>query len=103
VWIIRNGVNDAAQNEETDFTIENPGIGEETNWNGAVRYEIAAKTPTDGSELEIRDGKFLGPADSNIPDITFTTDGYDETAEVYYAVVPKRVRRIIRSIPNWLR
>jgi hypothetical protein len=96
VWVIRNGVNDETQTDATDFTafhnIGNNGMGA-ANGNGAVRYGIAAKTPGDGdgggSTLVIGDGKFLGPANSDTPDISFTTDGYDGTAEVWYAVVPK--------------
>ncbi|MDR2743319.1 MAG: exo-alpha-sialidase, partial [Treponema sp.] len=87
VWIIRNGVNDEPQNESTNFT----RFGNEVNYNGngAVRFVIAPKTPDDGSELEISNGVFVGPSTSTTPDITFTTDGYEDSAEVYYAVVEK--------------
>jgi hypothetical protein len=86
VWIIRNGVNDLAQDEHTDFSGAWNGTA---NGNGVVRFSIAAKTPDDGGTLVVKDGKFLGPSGSNNPDITFTTDGYedDEKADVYYAVV----------------
>jgi hypothetical protein len=94
VWIIRNGINDLAQTAATDFTsfhnIGNVNAGT-ANGNGAVRFEIAVKTPAEGStsSLEITDGKFVGPADSTTPEISFTTGGYEDEAEVYYAVVPK--------------
>jgi hypothetical protein len=91
VWIIRNGVNDLAQDERTDFSDDWNGTA---NGNGAVRFSIAPKTSTGDDKLVVKDGKFLGPSDPtkpNKPDITFTTDGYDdeEEAEVYYAVVLK--------------
>jgi hypothetical protein len=92
VWIIRNGVNDLAQDDKTDFTafhnIGNTGMSA-VNGNGAVRYEIAVKTPDEGSGLVIKDGVFVGPSTSSTPEITFTTGGYENEAEVYYAVVPK--------------
>jgi hypothetical protein len=96
VWIIRNGINDLAQTAATDFTafhnIGNPGAAA-ANGNGAVRFAIAVKTPSEGGagSLEITDGKFVGPSTSDEPEICFTTGGYEkeEEAEVYYAVVPK--------------
>jgi hypothetical protein len=86
VWIIRNGVNDKAQNEETDFNAENPEI-ETANWNGAAAFVIAPDNPAPG-ELVIKDGVFAGPSTSSVPKITFTTEGYTGNAEAYYAVVP---------------
>ncbi|MDR0388215.1 MAG: hypothetical protein LBH57_09300 [Treponema sp.] len=89
VWIIRNGVNDLAQDEHTTFST---GSWNGTaNGNGAVRFSIAAKTSTGDDKLVVKDGKFLGPSDSPTPEIAFTTGGYEvnEEAEVYYAVVPK--------------
>jgi hypothetical protein len=92
VWIIRNGITDEAQDENTDFTafhnIGNPGM-KTANGNGAVRYKITAKTPAEGSKLEVNDGVFLGPSGSTAPEITFTTGGYTGDAEVYYAVKPQ--------------
>jgi hypothetical protein len=91
VWIIRNGINDEAQDEYTDFT----GFGADTgkNGNGAVSYVVAADGPPDPAnpqtgDLVIRDGKFVGPVDSTEPEISYITGGYEGTAEVYYAVVP---------------
>jgi hypothetical protein len=96
VWIIRNGVNDLAQDGNTDFlsfhhiagkdeTIATPNA----NGNGAVRYKIEAKTPADSNTLVVKDGIFIGPTTSTTPGISFTTGGYKETAEVYYAVIAK--------------
>ncbi|MDR2741370.1 MAG: hypothetical protein LBB98_04360 [Treponema sp.] len=92
VWIIRNGINDEAQNTSTDFA----RFGEEAgaNGNGAVTYMVAADGPEDpdnpqAGDLAIRDGKFKG-LDKDDPtkgDIEFITTGYEGTAEVYYAVV----------------
>jgi hypothetical protein len=87
VWIIRNGVNDLAQNTDTDFS--NLGKNKTANGNGAVSFGVAAKTPADGGSLGIRNGAFKGPANSKTPEITFTTYGYTGTAEVHYAVVPE--------------
>jgi hypothetical protein len=85
VWIIRNGVNDEAQNDDTDFTSFNRLSS--ANGNGAVRYKVAAKTPAEGSALTVSDGVFEGPWTSTTPKISFTTGGYTGTAEVYYTVV----------------
>jgi hypothetical protein len=88
VWIIRNGVNDLAQNNKTDFnSFHHLGtvITEDANGNGAVCFGIAPKT---SGELTVSEGKFDGPVDSTTLGITFTTDGYEDEAEVYYAVVP---------------
>jgi hypothetical protein len=87
VWIIRNGVNDKTQNGETDFNIaKNPGM-EAANWNGAAAFVIAPDNPAQG-ELVIKDGVFVGPWTAKTPYISFTTEGYEGTAEAYYAVVP---------------
>ncbi|MDR2070820.1 MAG: hypothetical protein LBP81_05335 [Treponema sp.] len=92
VWIIRNGVNDEAQNDDTDFTSFNRLFSEtvrtpNANGNGAVRYKVAVKTPAAGSALTVSGGVFEGPWTSTTPKISFTTGGYTGTAEVYYAVV----------------
>jgi hypothetical protein len=87
VWIIRNGVNDKAQDGETDFNIaKNPGM-EAANWNGAAAFVVAADSPAQG-ELVIKDGVFVGPWTAKTPYISFTAEGYEGTAEAYYAVVP---------------
>jgi hypothetical protein len=91
VWVIRNGVNDAAQNNATNFKNLGNGIA---NGNGAVSFMVAAGIPDPG-ELIIKDGKFFGPAGSTTPDIGFKTEGYDGEADVYYAVVPKG------DTPDW--
>jgi hypothetical protein len=92
VWIIRNGVNDLAQDGNTDFTRFHHIAGGDwgnANGNGAVRFEVAPRTPggANGSTLKVKDGVFKGPSDSTEQAITFTTEGYDGYAEVYYAVV----------------
>jgi hypothetical protein len=94
VWVIRNGVNDKAQNGNTNFA--NLGKSGHTdpvdtenfaNGNGAVSFAVAADKPGTG-ELVIRDEVFIGPSTSNMPVIGFTTEGYTGEAEAYYAVVP---------------
>ncbi|MDR0387626.1 MAG: hypothetical protein LBH57_06275 [Treponema sp.] len=90
VWIIRNGVNDLAQNNQTDF--ENLGKNKTTNGNGAVSFVIAADNPVDPEDpqpgdLVIKDGIFEGPVGADNPAIGFTTAGYNGTAGVYYAIV----------------
>ncbi|MDR2740675.1 MAG: hypothetical protein LBB98_00750 [Treponema sp.] len=93
VWIIRNGVNDESQNDNTNFnSFHNiaapPAAGTPNpNGNGAVRYGIAVRTPADGSQLKVQNGAFVGPWSSTTPEITFTTSGYTGDADVYYAVV----------------
>jgi hypothetical protein len=90
LWIIRNGINDKAQDAETDFNqfhnIANPTKGT-FNGNGAVAFMVIPRTPANGSALVIKDGKFLGPTNIPNPKIEFTTGGYKDTAEVWYAVV----------------
>jgi hypothetical protein len=85
VWIIRNGVNDLAQDGNTNFT--NFGTNTIVNANGAIRYEVKPPPP-DGTtpSLDVSDGKFVGGADPQAPVITFDTDGYTGTADVWYAV-----------------
>jgi formylglycine-generating enzyme required for sulfatase activity len=85
VWIIRNGVNDLAQNENTDF--ENLGkAGHSTaNGNGAVSFVVAEEID---AGLVIRNGE-LARRENTAMDITFTTEGYSGEAGVYYAIVPK--------------
>jgi hypothetical protein len=90
VWIIRNGVNDAAQNTNTDFNNLGKTGHSTANGNGAVSFTIAEVTSGGGGggeQLIIKDGKFSGPKDSSTPKIKFTTEGYADVAEVYYAVV----------------
>jgi hypothetical protein len=95
VWIIRNGVNDLDQNGNTDFTsFHNIDLGMTTaNGNGAVRFVVEPKIPGGGpgggSTLVVKDGVFIGPSSSKMPQIGFTTAGYTGTAEGYYAVVAK--------------
>ncbi|MDR0386999.1 MAG: hypothetical protein LBH57_03090, partial [Treponema sp.] len=94
VWIIRNGMNDDAQTDKTDFgTSRKPDS--DFDWNGAVRFAVAAETPKNpdnpqSEDLVIKDGKFEGRVGgSNNAKIGFTTAGYTTgNATAYYAVVP---------------
>jgi hypothetical protein len=94
VWIIRNGVNDEPQNEDTDFNsfhhlvtppaaVRTPGA----NGNGAVRYKVAPTASANGNALKIRNEAFEGPWNSTTPQISFITEGFNGSADVYYAVV----------------
>jgi hypothetical protein len=83
-WIIRNGINDAAQTAATSFA-------DGKNGNGAVLFTTAPKTPSQGSTLELKNGSFVGPNTVTEPYINFTTAGYDGTGQVYYAVVAQNV------------
>jgi hypothetical protein len=88
VWIIRNGINDLAQDANTDFTAFAPGSSSNAkNANGAVYFRVAPGTPD--STLKVKDGQVLGPMSGNPskPTIQFETEGYSGTAEVYYAVI----------------
>jgi hypothetical protein len=94
VWIIRNGINSLPQDASTNFN--NLGNGT-ANGNGAISFAIEEVSggggggggggPTGSEYLLIRDGAFIGPADSMTPAIRFTTEGYTGDAVVYYAVV----------------
>jgi hypothetical protein len=120
-WIIRNGVNDAAQNEKTNFNAFHHFVKNmvnevdvytenlDVNGNGAVSFVIVAegpgpynpKDPNDpyppytgdpeplAGSLVIKDGRFEGlkTNSSTKAYIGFTTAGYEDKAEVYYAVV----------------
>jgi hypothetical protein len=59
VWIIRNGVNDLAQNSATDFTGFGTNGNSTANANGAVSFTVTAGTPASG-ELVISNGAFKG-------------------------------------------
>jgi hypothetical protein len=87
VWIIRNGINDEAQDANTSFAASaNWKSG--TNGNGAVSFGIAADTT--GTALTISDESFYGPNTTDQPYIDFKTGGYTTgTAKVYYAVVQR--------------
>jgi hypothetical protein len=88
--VIRNGINDKAQDEGTGFAANANWKDGSSNGNGAVAFRIADDSAGKPDTLVVKSGKFLGddPADGN-PDtvkIRFTTEGYRETAEVHYAV-----------------
>ncbi|MDR0689676.1 MAG: glycoside hydrolase, partial [Spirochaetaceae bacterium] len=89
-WIIRNGVNDAAPDGNTNFA----AFGKtDANANGAVAFIVGLDSGTavpenpDDSPLKITDGTFDGGGGTS-PTIGFTTGGYAAgKAQVYYATV----------------
>ncbi|MFP3090864.1 hypothetical protein LQZ21_11120 [Treponema sp. TIM-1] len=91
VWIIRNGLNDTAQNGDTNFSPNATAI----NRNGAVRFVIGLPAPPpepppgphQDDELWVDNGEFQNMDVPAEPQIGFTTGGYDDNAEVWYAVV----------------
>ncbi|MDR0689444.1 MAG: SUMF1/EgtB/PvdO family nonheme iron enzyme [Spirochaetaceae bacterium] len=91
VWIIRNGVNDEAQDSATDFTNFGKEGNAAANGNGAVAFVVAAdegdpQNPKAG-DLVIKDAAFVGPSNLTTAAIKFTTEGYAGQAAAYYAVV----------------
>jgi hypothetical protein len=89
VWVIRNGVNDLAQDGDTDFSQVGQipeGSAVRRNGNGAVQFTVAAVSVN--KTLKITDGVFENPGTTR-PNayIGFTTSGYTGKADVYYAVV----------------
>jgi hypothetical protein len=92
VWIIRNGLNDTAQDGNTEFS---NGLFSNKNGNGGVRFQVGlppkgsdpGETP-DSITLEVDDGAFKDTPYKPAPTITFETDGYEDSAEVWYAIVP---------------
>jgi hypothetical protein len=82
VWIIRNGVNDAAQDGNTDFAADwwdNPAT---KNGNGAVRFTV----PEQDENLEFtKKPKWGSKTDLSV---TFTIKGNGEKVDVYYATGP---------------
>ncbi|MDR2741224.1 MAG: glycoside hydrolase [Treponema sp.] len=109
VWIIRNGVNDLAQNNNTDFNNFGKAGYASANGNGAAAFKIAAKEPADpknpqAGDLVIRDGKFKGldKTNSTKANIEFITGGYTGTAEVYYTVVDAEASAPKYSGYTWL-
>jgi hypothetical protein len=85
-WIIRNGVNDLAQNDKTDFKNPRDWGAEAKNGNGAVVFMVA---PEQTRNMVLTNGLFEGPLNDKKPKIRFTAGGYSGTAEVRYAVVTK--------------
>jgi hypothetical protein len=88
-WIIRNGVNDEAPDQCTNFK----NFGTDSNANGTVRFVVGAEAGTPipavpNDSLKITGGVFENPGNEKPSGyIGFTTGGYADTAEVYYAVV----------------
>jgi hypothetical protein len=87
VWIIRNGVNDLAQDGNTNFSDFGTIAGAHANANGAIRYEVLPPPP-DGTPntLIVDDGKFAGSTNPLEARITFDTSGYTGTADAWYAI-----------------
>jgi hypothetical protein len=84
VWILRNGVNDEAQNGSTNFAEAWDGTA---NGNGAVAFAVPENlTVPEPDTLEIKDGEFRGPGNAEEPYIKYVTGNYTGNAEVYYAV-----------------
>ncbi|MDR2743384.1 MAG: hypothetical protein LBB98_14720 [Treponema sp.] len=91
VWIIRNGVNDQAQDQDTDFNNFGKTDTGKANGNGAISYKVAAVGAGDKEfpgylDLTLTKGQFKRLSNSNTAKITFTTGGYDGTGEAYYAI-----------------
>jgi hypothetical protein len=89
VWIIRNGLNDNAQNKKTDFNNFGKSSFPDANGNGAVRFvvELGSSLPPLNSSLKVQNGSFDGGLNTTTPTIKFDTTGYTGTADVWYAVV----------------
>jgi hypothetical protein len=98
VWVIRNGINDLAQDVNTDFnTFHKIGTANAftANGNGAVSFKIAANGPGPDELYDPEDlppeavlviaGGFFDGSEGT-PKIGFTTAGYEGTAGMYYAV-----------------
>jgi hypothetical protein len=86
VWIIRNGLNDLAQDENTDFSSDTEiGPGTNKNGNGAVAFTLQLEDNVDPS-LRVEEGQFIYAPDSPMPIISFRTRGYPGGAVVWYAV-----------------
>jgi hypothetical protein len=116
VWIIRNGLNDSRQDENTRFDSSLGQIAGDTRYNGNGAVVTMAKEekgftdtdPEDGipdgaeddngdgypdgpgtvdeHDFLIYNGRFLGPATSANPAISFKTAGYQGGATVYYGI-----------------
>jgi hypothetical protein len=113
VWVIRNGLNDQAQDENTTFAPN--GLGKGKNGNGAVLASVKAFGGWDGdnngdgvpdhgepdadgvselpdwagdTDLLLFAGAYHGPEDDKAF-ITFQTQGYTGSVKIFYAVVEK--------------
>ncbi|MDR2245479.1 MAG: hypothetical protein LBE17_02205 [Treponema sp.] len=112
VWVIRNGLNDRPQDENTTFVPDALGAGK--NGNGGVLASVKAVSGWDGdnnkdgcpdnpepnpdvpklpnwaenTDLLLYDGSYHGPKE-NKAFITFRTHGYAGSVEIFYAVVKK--------------
>jgi hypothetical protein len=102
VWVIRNGLNDTAQDDKTDFTnIGNKPAAESNRWdeewscggvidfppdsvngNGAVRFTVADPQSAAAGELVVSGGSYAEAS------VVFTASGFTGTAQAWYAAVP---------------
>jgi hypothetical protein len=83
LWIIRNGINDAKQDSNTNFAVSSwSGTG---NGNGAVAFTVDAGV--DASLAAYVSGRWLGPGSNvNTQKLEFTLKpGIGNGIEVYYA------------------
>jgi hypothetical protein len=90
VWIIRNGVNDLAQDGNTNFSDFGTIAG--ANANGGIQYVIGMDPDFPEAQalsLSVDDGQFVANADTTTPTIRFDTHWSPATgkANVWYAVV----------------
>jgi hypothetical protein len=87
VWIIRNGLNDLAQDGNTDFS--NFGSSPNANRNGAIRYVVGLEPGLPVSTyLNIENMGFVGSPDTTAPKISFEIAGGNVGwVDAWYAVV----------------
>jgi hypothetical protein len=90
-WVIRGGLNDLAQDDNTDFASFGKKPVTQANGNGAVRFTVAAPQAAAAGELVASDGTRTDAT------ITFTASGYTGTAQVWYAAVPVSYNDRLRS------
>jgi hypothetical protein len=88
-WIIRNGLNDEAQDEETNFeAFGTASAGANVNGNGAVCFKAVTGSLPEAEALTIS-GDYSSQGYFSTAYIKFTTAGYEGDAAVYYAVAAK--------------
>ena len=72
-WVIRNGINDLAQDSDTDFDLD--ADSEKVKWNGALCYTVPASGITD-LDLTL---KVPAPVRDAVPVLFFAAAGYTGT------------------------
>jgi hypothetical protein len=102
-WIIRNGLNDLAQDGNTNFNSSIGYTGASKNGNGAVRY-VVGLDPTLPQDLTlvVENGSFVGSPGSTTPKIKFDTRGYTGDADLWYAVAAEGLLEPDRVDYIWL-